>query len=116
MNALEGSPLPVYGDGRQVRDWLYVEDHCRATRFTSFARSLMRPSRRISDRLGHDRRYAMCNRKIESELGFKPVETFQRGMRKTLLWYLEHEEWWRGVMNGSYRDWTRRHYGANVSF
>jgi dTDP-glucose 4,6-dehydratase len=165
VNALEGAPLPVYGDGRQVRDWLYVEDHCRAIERVllagrvgetynvgggcertnldmiqllctflneAFAADLQLGRRfpkspavrgetaslitHVPDRPGHDRRYAMGNGKIESELGFKPRETFERGIRKTLLWYLEHEEWWREVMNGSYRDWMRRHYGAHVSF
>jgi dTDP-glucose 4,6-dehydratase len=165
VHALEGKPLPVYGDGLQVRDWLYVGDHCQAIERVllagrvgetynvgggseqtnlgtirllctllddAFAADPLLGRRfprspamqgetaslitQVADRPGHDRRYAIWNRKIESELGFKPVETFESGIRKTLLWYLEHEEWWREVMNGNYRDWMRRHYGANVSF
>ena len=166
VHALEGRPLPLYGDGLQVRDWLYVEDHCRAVelvltsdklgetyniggrdestnldlvrllaalldeRFVqdpALARRFPRcPAGRpggtaslithITDRPGHDRRYAMCNDKIERALGFQPTETLQAGLGRTVAWYLEHEDWWRAVMNGRYREWMRKHYGAIVSF
>ena len=162
VNALEGQPLPVYGDGLNVRDWLYVDDHCRAVeqvllrgrigatynvggrnewRNIDIVRLLCRLldeawavdpglSRRfpncpaskgsdpaslitfVSDRPGHDRRYAIDCTRIESELGFCPAESFESGIRKTLAWYFEHESWWRGVMDGSYRDWVNRHYGT----
>jgi dTDP-glucose 4,6-dehydratase len=70
----------------------------------------------VTDRPGHDRRYAMNAEKIELELGFRPVESFESGIRRTLAWYLEHEDWWRKVMNGSYREWIRHRYGSIVSF
>ena len=160
VHALEGKPLPVYGDGGNVRDWLYVEDHCRAIervllgghvgetynvgggserqnidivhllcdlvdeRFASDADVRQRfpaaPAARggrtrelihfVADRPGHDRRYAIDTGKIERELGFRPAETFETGIRKTLGWYLANETWWRSVMDGSYRDWLRRQY------
>jgi dTDP-glucose 4,6-dehydratase len=165
VQALEGRPLPLYGDGLHVRDWLHVEDHCRAIELVlaggrlghtyhvggrnewtnvDVVRLVCRlldetfaedptPARRfphcpaargataslitcLPDRPGHDRRYAMSNQKIERELGFEPVESFESGIRKTVAWYLEHESWWREVMNGSYREWIRRHYGSDVSF
>jgi dTDP-glucose 4,6-dehydratase len=146
LNARDGKPLPVYGDGKNVRDWLYVEDHCAA-----IATVLERghpgetyniggwnekpnieiveticdlvdefaprsgPSRRelityVKDRPGHDRRYAMDARKIESELGWKPKETFSTGIRKTVRWYLENEAWVREVTSGAYRQWIATHY------
>jgi dTDP-glucose 4,6-dehydratase len=146
LNARDGKPLPVYGDGKNVRDWLYVEDHC-----TAIATVLRggRPgetyniggwnekpnmeiveticdlvdeltarrdrSRRelitfVKDRPGHDRRYAMDARKIERELGWKPKETFESGIRKTVCWYLENEAWVRDVTSGSYRQWIATHY------
>jgi dTDP-glucose 4,6-dehydratase len=146
-HALEGRPLPVYGDGRQVRDWLYVADHCRAIRrvleagrtgetYNVGGRSEManigvvesvcalldelRPrvdacSYRqqiafVKDRPGHDRRYAIDAGKIERELGWAPAETFESGLRKTVLWYLEHGDWVSDVTSGAYREWTRLHY------
>lgn len=166
VQALEGRPLPLYGDGLQVRDWLYVEDHCRALeRVISAGRlgetynvggqaeranldvvrllctlldelfagdpTLARrfptcPAGRsggtaslitqVPDRPGHDRRYAMGNAKVERETGFKPQVSLEMGLRKTLAWYLEHEEWWRKIMDGSYREWMRKQYGTIVSF
>jgi len=148
LNARDGKPLPVYGDGQNVRDWLYVEDHC-----TAIANVLRRGrpgetyniggwnekpnieivhticdlvdefaprgqgSRRdlitfVKDRPGHDRRYAMDARKIERELGWKPKETFESGIRKTVRWYLEHTEWVQGVTSGSYRQWIATHYSV----
>jgi dTDP-glucose 4,6-dehydratase len=166
VQALEGKPLPLYGDGLQMRDWLYVEDHCRALgrvlgsgrvgetyniggRMESTNLDLVRlltslldqlfdqdPALRrrfphcpagqpgptaslithTADRPGHDRRYALSNDKIERELGFRPVESLESGLRKTLAWYLEHEDWWRRIMDGRYREWMRQQYGNIVSF
>ncbi|HEV2400628.1 MAG TPA: dTDP-glucose 4,6-dehydratase [Candidatus Sulfotelmatobacter sp.] len=148
LNARNGKPLPVYGDGQNVRDWLYVEDHCRAIA-TVLERG--RPgvtyniggwnekanidivhticdlvdeivprafgSRRelvtfVKDRPGHDRRYAMDAHKIRRELGWRPKETFESGIRKTVRWYLEHEDWIREVTSGSYRQWIATHYSV----
>jgi dTDP-glucose 4,6-dehydratase len=149
LNACAGKPLPVYGDGENVRDWLYVEDHCRAIR-TVLARGLagetynigginekknleivgaicqlldeQRPNDPavphsklvtfVKDRPGHDRRYAMDTGKIERELKWQPLETFESGIRKTVLWYLEHEDWVRDVTSGSYRQWMAKHYAT----
>jgi dTDP-glucose 4,6-dehydratase len=148
LNARDGKPLPVYGDGKNVRDWLYVEDHCAAIA-TVLARGRpgetyniggwnekanieivqticdlvdeMSPragaARRelitfVKDRPGHDRRYAIDARKIERELRWKPRETFDSGIRKTVRWYLEHEPWIRDVTSGSYREWIATHYSA----
>src|ERR1700733_11602705 len=148
LNARDGKPLPVYGDGQNVRDWLYVEDHCAAigavlaggrvgetynvggwnekpnmeiVEAICDAVDELNPrgeSRRklitfVKDRPGHDRRYAMDARKIERELGWRPKETLESGLRKTVRWYLENEEWVRGVMDGSYREWIARHYENN---
>src|SRR3984957_10046137 len=147
LNARDGKPLPVYGDGQNVRDWLYVEDHCAAIatvlaggrvgetyniggwnekRNMEIVEAIcdavddLNPrgeSRRklitfVKDRPGHDRRYAMDARKIERELGWRPKETFESGLRKTVRWYLENEEWVRGVMDGSYREWIATHYSG----
>lgn len=148
LNARDGKPLPVYGDGKNVRDWLYVEDHCTA--IAAVLRSgqpgetynvggwnekpnieivhaicdlvdELAPragqSRRdlityVKDRPGHDRRYAMDARKIERELGWKPQETFDTGIRKTVCWYLENDTWVRDVTSGSYRQWIAVHYAG----
>ncbi len=148
LNARDGKPLPVYGDGKNVRDWLYVGDHCEA--IATVLRSgrpgetyniggwnekpnieiveticdlvdEMAPrkgsSRRelitfVQDRPGHDRRYAMDARKIERELGWRPKETFESGIRKTVRWYLENEEWVRDVTSGGYRQWIALHYSS----
>lgn len=147
LNALEGKPLPVYGDGKNVRDWLYVEDHCAAIRtvlergrvgetyniggnseranidvVTTICDLLdeMRPQdsgvpRRklikfVEDRPGHDRRYAINASKIMRELGWRPAEQFESGLRKTVRWYLEHADWVDGVRTGAYRDWIARNY------
>ena len=146
LNARDGKPLPVYGDGQNVRDWLYVEDHCTAIA-TVLARGRvgetynigggnekrnldivgticdlvdeMAPrggTRRrelisfVKDRPGHDRRYAMNAGKIEGELGWKPQETFESGLRKTVKWYLDNDGWVRDVTSGSYRQWIETHY------
>lgn len=148
LNARDGKPLPVYGDGRNVRDWLYVEDHCDAIT-TVLARGkpgqtynvggwnekpnieivqmicdlvdemLGRkgsPRRElitfVKDRPGHDRRYAIDARKIERELGWRPRETFDSGLRKTVRWYLENDAWVRDVTSGSYREWIATHYSG----
>jgi len=146
VNALAGKPLPVYGDGQQVRDWLYVKDHCAAIREVLARGSVgetynvggwnekpnieivhtvcalldeMRPdpvgsySRLITyvkDRPGHDRRYAIDARKLERELGWKPAETFDTGIRKTVRWYLDNADWVANVQSGAYRDWVAANY------
>ncbi|MGA8763456.1 MAG: dTDP-glucose 4,6-dehydratase [Candidatus Sulfotelmatobacter sp.] len=148
LNARDGKPLPVYGDGQNVRDWLYVEDHCSAIATVlergrigetynigggNEKRNLdivgticdlvdeMAPrrgaSRRelisfVKDRPGHDRRYAMDASKIEHELGWKPQETFESGLRKTVEWYLDNEVWVRDVTSGNYRQWIEKHYSS----
>ena len=149
VNALAGKPLPVYGDGMQVRDWLYVKDHCSAIRRVLEGGSLgetynvggwnekpnieivktvcalldeLRPRADgasyatqisyVKDRPGHDRRYAIDARKLEKELGWKPSETFETGIRKTVAWYLENTEWVANVQSGAYRDWVSKQYTA----
>ncbi len=147
VNALAGKPLPVYGDGMQIRDWLYVTDHCSAIRRVleagrvgetyniggwnekpniEIVRTIcalldeLRPRHdglsyatqitHVKDRPGHDRRYAIDARKIERELGWKPAETFETGIRKTVQWYLDHPEWVTHVQSGAYRDWVATQY------
>ena len=148
LNARDGKPLPVYGDGRNVRDWLYVEDHCAAIAevldrgrvgqtyniggwnemrnieiveticdiVDEMAGSRGEPRRGlitfVKDRPGHDRRYAMDATKIERELGWSPLETFESGIRKTVQWYLENSEWVRDVTSGGYRQWIETHYSS----
>ena len=149
VNALAGKALPVYGDGQQIRDWLYVTDHCSAIRRVLDAGRVgetyniggwnempnlaivhrvcalldeLRPRADgkpyadqisfVSDRPGHDRRYAIDARKIEQELGWKPAETFETGIRKTVQWYLDHQDWVAHVQSGGYRDWVARQYGT----
>jgi dTDP-glucose 4,6-dehydratase len=148
LNGISGKPLPIYGDGRNVRDWLYVEDHCEALRLAVergrlgevyniggncektnlevveaicsildelFPDSLHVPHFSlvtfVKDRAGHDRRYAIDSSKIEGDLGWRPVETFESGIRKTVRWYLEHPSWVESIQTGAYREWIRRHYG-----
>jgi len=146
VNALAGKPLPVYGDGLQVRDWLYVGDHCSAIRAVlakgrvgevyniggwneQFNKDIVEricslldelqpspqgPYRRlithVKDRPGHDRRYAIDARKIERELGWRPAETFETGIRKTVCWYLDHADWVANVQSGGYREWVAANY------
>ena len=148
LNARDGKPLPVYGDGQNVRDWLYVVDHCEAIATVlargrvgqtyniggwnekrnihiveticdivdEMAGSRGSPRRNlitfVKDRPGHDRRYAMDATKIERELGWRPAETFESGIRKTIQWYLEHEEWVRNVTSGGYRQWIETQYSS----
>jgi dTDP-glucose 4,6-dehydratase len=149
LNACGGKPLPVYGDGQNVRDWLYVEDHCSAIRtvlalgqpgetYNIGGRSEKKnmeivnticelldelrpkdpviPHRKlvsfVKDRPGHDRRYAMDASKIERELEWRPKETFETGIRKTVLWYLDHQDWVRDVTSGGYRQWIAEHYSV----
>lgn len=146
-NALAGKPLPIYGDGRQIRDWLYVKDHCSAIRRVlksgvpgetyniggwnektnlevvhalcaildelrprADGRSYTSQIIFIKDRPGHDRRYAIDATKIERELGWKPAETFETGIRKTVRWYLDNEAWVANVTSGAYRHWIEKQY------
>jgi dTDP-glucose 4,6-dehydratase len=149
LNALEGKPLPIYGDGQQVRDWLFVKDHCSAIRAVlrggrvgetyniggwnektnlevvrtlcalldelaprasggSYAEQITF----VTDRPGHDRRYAIDARKIERELGWRPAETFESGLRKTVQWYLDNPGWVSNVKSGAYRHWLDANYSV----
>ena len=147
VNALAGKPLPVYGDGQQIRDWLYVKDHCSAIRRVLEAGRVgevynvggwnekanleivhtvcalldeLRPRADgnpyknqityVTDRPGHDRRYAIDASKLEHELGWKPAETFESGIRKTVQWYLENPDWVANVQSGAYREWVQKQY------
>jgi dTDP-glucose 4,6-dehydratase len=151
-NALTGKPLPIYGDGQQIRDWLYVKDHCSAIRLVLEAGRVgavyniggcnekpnieivhtvcalldeLRPLPTshsplptyrslityVTDRPGHDRRYAIDAGKLEHELGWRPQETFETGIRKTVAWYLENQGWVANVTSGAYRNWVERQYG-----
>ena len=147
LNALDSKPLPIYGDGQQIRDWLYVGDHCSAIREV-LARGRLGETYNIGgwnekanldvvkticlildqlkpradgnsyanqitfvkDRPGHDRRYAIDASKVECEFGWKPAETFESGIRKTIQWYLDNPKWVEGVVSGSYRDWLQKQY------
>jgi dTDP-glucose 4,6-dehydratase len=147
LNALNSKPLPIYGDGQQIRDWLYVGDHCSAIREVlakgklgetyniggwnekanidvvkticaildelkprADGKSYVEQITYVKDRPGHDRRYAIDASKVERELGWRPKETFDTGIRKTVQWYLDNPEWVEGVVSGSYRDWLSKQY------
>ena len=147
VNALAGKPLPVYGDGQQIRDWLYVKDHCSAIRRVLEAGALgetynvggwnekpnleivhtvcalldeLRPRADglpyqqqiayVTDRPGHDRRYAIDATKLANELGWKPAETFDSGIRKTVQWYLDNQPWVAHIQSGAYREWVEKNY------
>jgi dTDP-glucose 4,6-dehydratase len=162
INALHGRPLPIYGDGMQIRDWLHVEDHCRgiaacltkgrpgetynigggaelpniavidtlcaavdaafaadpalAARFPDAPAAQGRPTDSlktyVTDRPGHDRRYAIDETKARAELGYAPSRSFEQGFAETLRWYLANEPWWRSIKDGSYRDWVETNYAA----
>jgi dTDP-glucose 4,6-dehydratase len=152
VNALAGKNLPVYGDGMQIRDWLYVKDHCSAIRRVLEAGQLgetynvggcnekpnieivktvcalldeLRPKQDgssyatqityVTDRPGHDRRYAIDARKLERELGWKPAETFETGIRKTVQWYLDNPDWVKNVQSGAYREWVSKQYEGSAA-
>ena len=147
LNALNSKPLPIYGDGQQIRDWLYVGDHCSAIREVlaggrlgetyniggwnekanidvvkticaildefkprADGKSYVEQITYVTDRPGHDRRYAIDASKVEHELGWRPAETFDTGIRKTVQWYLDNPVWIEGVVSGSYRDWLSKQY------
>ncbi|XZG70780.1 dTDP-glucose 4,6-dehydratase [Chitinibacteraceae bacterium HSL-7] len=149
LNALAGKPLPIYGDGQQIRDWLFVKDHCSAIRRVLEAGRVgetynvggwnekanldvvhticalldeLKPRDDgkgyaeqitfVTDRPGHDRRYAIDATKLANELGWKPAETFESGIRKTVAWYLENTGWVQNVTSGAYREWVEKQYGA----
>jgi dTDP-glucose 4,6-dehydratase len=142
LNAFEGKPLPVYGDGMQVRDWIHVEDHVAAidlvlTRGTtghvynigaendrpnlSVIRDILRLTgasdsliKYVQDRPGHDRRYAMDATKIRNELGWKPSRDFEAGLAETVSWYRNNKTWWERVRSGAYREYYQQQYGANA--
>ncbi|HEY5934582.1 MAG TPA: dTDP-glucose 4,6-dehydratase [Kofleriaceae bacterium] len=141
-NALADQPLPLYGDGRQVRDWIHVEDHCRGvdlvlregrigevynlgggnerenvTIAALILEALGKPAslvRHVTDRLGHDRRYAIDAGKIERELGWQPRREFASGLRDTIDWYRTHRPWWEAVKSGAYLDYYERMYGQRL--
>ena len=149
VNALAGKDLPVYGDGQQIRDWLYVKDHCSAIRRVLEAGTVgevynvggwnekpnldivhtvcalldeLRPRADgqpyqqqiayVTDRPGHDRRYAIDATKLADELGWKPAETFETGIRKTVQWYLDNQPWVANIQSGSYREWVEKNYAG----
>jgi len=147
LNAVYGKPLPIYGDGQQIRDWLYVKDHCSAIRLVlemgslgetyniggsnektnlevvhaicaildelkprSDAKSYREQITFVKDRPGHDKRYAIDATKLKKDLGWKPQETFETGLRKTVMWYLEHQDWVDHAISGEYQNWIQKQY------
>jgi len=147
INGIEGKPMPVYGDGRNIRDWLFVRDHCTATwkimkkgqRGETYniggnnemeniklvemicdildefvKKSDNQPRRKlitfVKDRPGHDRRYAIDSKKLQHKLGWQPEESFESGIRKTIKWYVENQEWVNRVKSGEYKTWIKEHY------
>jgi dTDP-glucose 4,6-dehydratase len=142
INALNDQPLPVYGDGLNVRDWLHVEDHCSAIDLVlhkgrdgevyniggnnertnievvkAILRYLNKPESLITfveDRLGHDRRYAIDATKIRKELGWQPKYTFEEGLKKTIDWYLDNRSWWENILSGEYKEYYQRQYGQKL--
>ena len=152
LNALNSKPLPIYGDGQQVRDWLYVGDHCSAIREVlakgklgetyniggwnekanievvkticyildqlkprTDGKSYAEQITFVEDRPGHDRRYAIDASKLKRELGWRPAETFDTGIKKTVQWYLDNPVWIKGVVSGSYREWLQKQYNQTCS-
>ena len=151
LNALAGKPLPIYGDGMQIRDWLYVKDHCAAIRRVlktgkpgetynvggwnenpnievvkticgmldqlkprADGKPYVEQITYVTDRPGHDRRYAIDATKLERELGWKPAETFETGIRKTVEWYLDNQDWVQNVTSGAYREWVEKNYSERT--
>ena len=140
--ALDGEKLPVYGDGKNVRDWLYVDDHCSAICevlhkgkigevyniggnnewynidiVKLILKTLKKSEEQIlyvKDRPGHDRRYAIDSSKIQNELGWKPAYDFEHGIESTIKWYIENESWWRKVMSGEYLKYYEKNYASKV--
>jgi dTDP-glucose 4,6-dehydratase len=141
-NALENKPLPVYGDGMNVRDWIHVLDHCRAVDLVLhrgrvgevyniggnserrnieivelIVRELGRDEsliRFVEDRPGHDRRYAIDASKIRNELGWKPLYSFEEGIRETIRWYIDNRDWWENIKSGEYLRYYERMYGGRL--
>jgi dTDP-glucose 4,6-dehydratase len=141
-NAMNDEPLPVYGDGKNVRDWIYVEDHARAIWMvyengksgeaynigarnerhnlevvTSILDALGKPHsliKYVKDRLGHDRRYAIDPTKVETEIGWMPQTTWEEGLQKTIEWYQENQDWVKRIRNGDYRDYYQMQYGTEI--
>ena len=151
LNLLDGKPLPIYGDGQNVRDWLHVEDHCRGIELIlehgrvgetynigggaerinlqvveglCTVMDNLRPdgaphARHIEfvrDRPGHDRRYAIDERKLRDEVGYAPARSFEHGLDETVEWYLGKQEWWKPILSGAYREWLAGHYGGAADF
>jgi dTDP-glucose 4,6-dehydratase len=142
LNALHGDPLPVYGDGRQVRNWLYVEDFCHAIQTVleggrpgeaynaggpdemeniDVVRRILELTGRgddliehVTDRPGHDRRYSLSSDKLRSELGWEPRVRFAEGLEQTVQWYRNNEDWWRPIRSGEYREYYESHYGRSL--
>ncbi len=142
INALEGRPLPVYGDGRNVRDWIFVDDHCRGILAVLekgrpgevynlggecekenieivrlILEILSKPEELIQyvdDRPGHDRRYAMAIEKVKRELGWSPATDFRAGLERTVQWYCDHRQWWEQILSGEYMEFYRRQYGERL--